>query len=365
MNGVRTARIHETRTAQPSSLTRTTTMISTLLKLVYRHSHTSKWRHNERLWPHARIERDAVGVIERFTWRGRHVPLARRSELQRLRRLPCHIIASGPSIADIDYDALPMHHVMGVNGAIALADRAPVKFNDYCILDAGFVRQRPDLARRIVARDLVLFVTPVVLARLLEMFPMSAFGCRFYLVDDIFKRGMEAARTPEALRADPRVAASAAFVGERGRLGFSFDIDNGFFHGGTVAYFALQVATWLGFTEMYLHGVDLRAASQTPRFYETMQARAPTQLDAEYADLIEPSFRHASEVLRARGVRVENLSYVSALGDDIFKKVDWRSLRRRNLSLVVPDEAVPAPSDQSAGMAAVLAPRPTGTHGHS
>lgn len=365
MNGVRTARIHETRTAQPSSLTRTTTMISTLLKLVYRHSHTSKWRHNERLWPHARIERDAVGVIERFTWRGRHVPLARRSELQRLRRLPCHIIASGPSIADIDYDALPMHHVMGVNGAIALADRAPVKFNDYCILDAGFVRQRPDLARRIVARDLVLFVTPVVLARLLETFPMSAFGCRFYLVDDIFKRGMEAARTPEALRADPRVAASAAFVGERGRLGFSFDIDNGFFHGGTVAYFALQVATWLGFTEMYLHGVDLRAASQTPRFYETMQARAPTRLDAEYADLIEPSFRHASEVLRARGVRVENLSYVSALGDDIFEKVDWRSLRRRNLSLVVPDEAVPAPSDESAGMAAVLAPRPTGTHGHS
>jgi Kdo-III transferase WaaZ len=340
-------------------------MISSILKLVYRYSHTAKWRHNERLWPHARIERDGMGAIERFTWRGRPVPLARRADLQRLRQAPCHIIASGPSIADIDYEALPMHHVMGVNGAIALTDRAPVRFNYYCILDAGFVRLRPDLARRIVARDLVLFVTPVVLARLLEMYPASAFGCRFYLVDDIFKRGLEAASTPESLRANARVAASAAFLGEHGRLGFSFDIDNGFFHGGTVAYFALQVATWLGFTELYLHGVDLRDAAHTPRFYETMQTRAPTRLDAEFADLIEPSFRHASEVLRARGVRVENLSSASALGEDIFPKVDWRSLRRRNLSLVVPGEAVEASSSslaEGAGVEASPALRPTGTH---
>ncbi|WP_353190876.1 hypothetical protein [Pandoraea pnomenusa] len=340
-------------------------MISTLLKLVYRHSHSAKWRHNERLWPYARIQRDATGVIERFTWRGRDVPLARRAELQRLRRFACHVIASGPSIADIDYDALPMHHVMGVNGAIALTDRAPVKFNYYCILDAGFVRQRPDLARRIVSRDLVLFVTPVVLARLLEMFPMSAFGCRFYLVDDIFKRGMEAASTPASLRANGRIAASSAFLGDEGRLGFSFDIDNGFFHGGTVAYFALQVATWLGFTELYLHGVDLRDASQTPRFYETMQSRAPTRLDAEFADLIEPSFRHAAGVLRARGVSVENLSSVSALGEDIFAKVDWRSLRRRNLSLVQPDEAVSNATVGHAGTEASPVLRPTGTHGHA
>jgi Kdo-III transferase WaaZ len=333
-------------------------MISTLLKLAYRYTHSAKWRHNERLWPHAHIERDAMGAIERFTWRSRAVPLARRAELQRLRRMPCHLIASGPSVADIDYDALPMHHVMGVNGAIALTDRAPVKFNFYCILDAGFVRQRPDLARRVVARDLVLFVTPVVLARLLDMFPASAFGCRFYLVDDIFKRGLEAARTPETLRANPQVAASAAFQGEHGHLGYSFDIDNGFFHGGTVAYFALQVATWLGFTELYLHGVDLRDATQTPRFYETMQTRAPTRLDAEFASLIEPSFRHAAAVLRARGVRVENLSHDSALGDDIFAKVDWRSLRRRSLSLVVPDAGA-----QSADLGATPPWHSTGTHG--
>lgn len=340
-------------------------MLSTFLKLAYRFTHSAKWRHNERLWPHAQIARDSMGAIERFTWRGRNVPLARRAELQRLRRLPCHIIASGPSIADIDYDALPMHHVMGVNGAIALTERAPVKFNYYCILDAGFVRQRPDLARRIVARDLVLFVTPVVLARLLDMFPMSAFGCRFYLVDDIFKRGLEAARTTQTLRADAQVSASAAFFGDESRLGFSFDIDNGFFHGGTVAYFALQVATWLGFTEMYMHGLDLRDAAATPRFYETMQTRAPTRLDAEFLTLIEPSFRLAANVLRARGVRVENLSSTSALGEDIFAKVDWRSLRRRNLSLVVPDEALRVATLDSVAADGAPSLRPTGTHGHA
>ena len=93
-----------------------------------------------------------------------------------------------------------------------------------------------------------------------------------------------------------------------------------------------------------------------------MQTRAPTRLDAEFASLIEPSFRHAAEVLRARGVRVENLSRVSALGEDIFPKVDWRSLRRRNLSLVVPGEAVSPAMVQGADGTASPMLRPTGTH---
>ena len=108
----------------------------------------------------------------------------------------------------------------------------------------------------------------------------------------------------------------------------------------------------------------MRQAAQTPRFYETMQTRAPTQLDAEFADLIEPSFRHASEILRARGVRVENLSSTSALGEDIFAKVDWRSLRRRNLSLVVPNEAV-LPSMAATDAGTTSPRRSTGTHGHA
>lgn len=335
-------------------------MIATLLKLLYRYGHTARWRHNERLWPNVQVVRNTSGVIERFQYRGRDVPLARRADLQRLRNLPCHIIASGPSVAEIDYRALPMHHVMGVNGAIALTERAAIRFDFYCILDAGFVRQRPDLARRIVARDLVLFVTPVVLARLLETFPRSAFACRFYLVDDIFKRAHEPASTPAMLRANRQVAASAAFFGDdTSRLGFSFNIDNGFFHGGTVAYFALQVATWLGFGEIYMHGLDLRDPAHTPRFYETEGQQAQTRLDVEFAGMIEPSFRQAAAVLRERGVTVENLSLQSALSEDVFPKVDWRSLRRRNLSLVTPNDM------SSTGMRGHALPhgwRPTGTH---
>lgn len=302
--------------------------LSTFFKLLYRHSHSAKWRHNERLWLHARIARDAAGRIERFTWRGREVPLMHRAELRRPRGQTCHLIASGPSVAQIDYAALPMQNVIGVNGAIALLERAPIQFSYYCILDAGFVRLRPDLARRIVACDLVLFVTPIVLARLLETFPDRAFRCRLYLVDDIVNRALQPASSREALRADPALAARAAFFDEGECLGYSFDIDNGFFHGGTVAYFALQVATWLGFTEVYLHGIDLRNAATTPRFYETMETRMQTRLDVDFAGMIEPAFRHASKVLRRRGVRVINLSRDSALGDHIFEKVDWRTLGR-------------------------------------
>lgn len=315
--------------------------LATFFKLLYRYSHTAQWRHNERLWLHARIARDAAGRIERFAWRGRDVVLLHRAELGRPHGRTCHLIASGPSVAQIDYTALLLQNVIGVNGAIALTDRVPVRFSYYCILDAGFVRQRPDLARRVVACDLVLFVTPIVLARLLETFPNVAFRCRLYVVDDIVKRALQPAASRDALRADPALAARAAFFDEGECVGYSFDIDNGFFHGGTVAYFALQVATWLGFTDVYLHGIDLRNAASTPRFYETMDARVQTRLDADFAGMIEPAFRHASKVLRDRGVRVINLSRDSALGDDIFEKADWRTLTRASAPALA-DDTLPA-----------------------
>jgi Kdo-III transferase WaaZ len=235
-----------------------------------------------------------------------------------------HLIACGPSIADIDYAALDLGNVLGVNGAIALASRYSVKFTHYCITDTGFLRNRPDLVATILSQDLVLFTTPVALAHILHHFPHDKIKCRIFLLERVgeqaFMRRQPVTDVIEHAHGDLTL-----FEPSHG-LGFSHDIERGVFPGGTVAYEALQILTWLGFQQIYLHGIDLSNADQAPRFYENEGDKQPCHLTEQLEAIIKPSFREASKLLRKKGIRVLNLSQRSALTNDIFPVVEWQSL---------------------------------------
>src|SRR5471032_3266723 len=136
---------------------------STFFKLVYRWSHSSAFRHNERLWHGVSIERDSRGFLKQMSIEGHELLVENPDDLLASQTSDCHLIATGTTVNDINYGALDLNNVMGVNGAIALQDKQPVRFEYYCIVDAGFVRKRPDLVARVVQQKLTLFVTPLVL----------------------------------------------------------------------------------------------------------------------------------------------------------------------------------------------------------
>ncbi|TKC88820.1 hypothetical protein FAZ69_13850 [Trinickia terrae] len=214
---------------------------------------------------------------------------------------------------------------MGVNGAIALQDTHQVQFDYYCIVDAGFVRNRPDLVARVVQQKLTLFATPLVMWYIAQYFPLSQLRCRIFLVEDIqYPAGKRALAAEELSSVHPE--SDLVLFDNARSLGFSLNIRRGTVDGRTVAYTALQILAWLGFNDINLHGLDFVNASRTPRFYETLENMQPSALDANFRAVIEPSFRHAAALLKARGVRVANLSADSALGADIFEKSDWHSL---------------------------------------
>ncbi|WP_024903536.1 hypothetical protein [Robbsia andropogonis] len=325
-------------------------MYAAALKSLFRATHSAEHRHSERLWPHGKVFRDAEGRVTDFTVYGHSFPLAndamRRQRAYRERgtsamceaqgrtgvtlnaRPPLHLVACGPSIAAIDYDVLvnaaPSHKRMGVNGAVALTRQYGMHFDYYCITDNGFIRHREDLVAHIIAQDLVLFTTPICLWTILQRFPQSALQCRVFLIERV---GMQALRPHESYaevvaRSDGTMT---KFVTPM-PLGFSHDIARGVFPGGTVAFEALQVATWLDYDNLYLHGLDLGNAAEKPRFYETDDDRLPTMIHRQLAGEILPSFTHAAPILRARRVRVTNLSLESALDHAVFPKADWRTL---------------------------------------
>lgn len=297
---------------------------STFFKLIYRYTHSRAYRHNERFANGVTLERDEAGRLCGMRLRGREVACINGSPLTVHGQAECHLIASGPSIKTIDYGQIDMRNTMGVNGAIALQDRYDVRFSYYCIVDTGFVRNRPDLVERVITEPLTLFATPLVIWHIAQEFHLEHMRCSIFLLDDMqFPAGRRAIDVSE-LRAT-YAENSLALIDSSPPLGFSLDIRRGVFGGRTVAYAGLQILASLGFDCIALHGVDLVNASRTPRFYESNADMQPCHLDADFRDFIEPSFRAASRLLARRGVKVLNLSMQSALSADIFPKVNWRT----------------------------------------
>ena len=246
-----------------------------------------------------------------------------------------HLILSGPSVADIGYSELDLPAVMGVNGSIALRRSHPhLRFAYYAMLDAGFVSRRRDLVADVLAQDLLLFVTPEVLRGIAQLFSPDDIRCRIAVFEEVHQRAYLPRAQPEqlarTLRDDPDLVLFDAHAPIH-PLGFSLDPARGLFGGGTVAYSALQLLVWLGFRTLYLHGLDLRGASVSPRFYESADARLPSALDRQFDSHIRPAFRDASRLLGARGLRIYNLSPGSALDESVFPKRHWTTLKRHAL----------------------------------
>ena len=302
---------------------------NTLFKLFYRWTHSRAFRHNERLAHGVELARDEHGRLARMSIRRRALACVNAVPFGAADPEGCHLIATGPSVNEIDYRILPMRRVMGVNGAIALQDRQGVRFDYYSIVDSGFVRQRPDLVARVIGEPLTLFATPLVLWYIAQQFEIGHMRCRVFLLDDLLFPAGRRALTLDALRAaHDHNRDSIALFDTPEAAGFSLDIRHGVFDGRTVAYTALQVLVSLGFERLFLHGLDLADAARTPRFYESPGEMQPSHLDSHFHAFIEPSFRHAAALLRSRGVQVTNLSMKSALGEDVFPKMRWQTLAR-------------------------------------
>lgn len=282
-------------------------------------------RHNQHLWPFVRIWRDKEGAICGFRAFGRSQPLTPLSQAYDPADESVHLILSGPSIAQIPYDRLNIGAAMGVNGAIALSRKFDLPFKYYCIIDHNFVRDRIDLVREIVMRDLTLFVFPEVLRYIMQGIPQEHIRCRVCVIELISQRAYQRSAAPAVLKRIAAATPEVQLLDAKQGLGYSFNASLGVFDADTVAYAALQVLVSSGARKAYVHGLDLTVQSGL-RFYDEGGRPQTSRLTRNFPRLIEPSFKFASGQWRARGVSVFNLSPVSALSADIIERMDWRAL---------------------------------------
>lgn len=179
------------------------------------------------------------------------------------------ILASGPSLGRLDLSRLRHRVVMGLN-------RSALLYPDthyHCTMDTRLFEEFEDVLKK---------------CRYLFTFQDRPFGIPIELL---------------------------------GSQGFSWDLEEGIYSGYTVSYFALQVAVYMGFTQVFYLGLDLKHAPGQTHFF----GKDHVSLNHEKTEFPKMCkwLAHAAEVLEEVDIKVYNCSEESTL--TCFPKVsyDW------------------------------------------
>ncbi len=177
------------------------------------------------------------------------------------------ILASGPSLSKVDFEPLRRRMVMGLN-------RSALLFPDthyHCTMDQRLFDEHPDVLRQ---------------TRYLFTLKGRPWG------------------TPLSLL---------------GSEGFSWDLEQGIYSGYTVSYFALQVAVYMGFSEIFYLGLDLRHESGKTHFFgNDFYSRNHEQTEFPH---MRKMLNYGARVLEGHNVKVFNCSPLSDL--ECFPKVSY------------------------------------------
>ena len=290
-----------------------------IFKQFYRYTHNRAMRHNENFWPYISIRRASEDHIQTLRYCRQHIPLENLNLLRAKVSGDITILATGPSVNTLDLHKLAGTTFIGVNGAYHLHNK--VRFSYYVIVDRGFVKQRAGLVKEVLSDEaLVLFTTVHCLNDILKNTALKEIKCRLAIIEDLSFKVFRAKVLPHEYERYYRDKKGIVLFPTEPRAGFSWDIRQGVFDAGTVAYWALQIAAWLGANRILLAGVDMNNFA-APRFYETEGDKLPSFLSSNFEHVIKPAFFHASKELERAKIKTYNLCLNSGLGEDVFEKI--------------------------------------------
>lgn len=247
------------------------------------------------------------------------------TELRGTKSGPLFIVASGPSAREFPlarYANIPM---LALNGSIRLFVDAGVSPYFYLCDDSSFVRNRLPLLKEAIGNARNLALGPRVIDSLLQHDPHALDGRCAYRFERINRPTSDRTalgdrRFAWAARRDGDLECRFSWFRQKpNRIGFSRSMEKGYFSGRTVPYAGIQLAYHLGFSRIFLVGLDLD--SSLGRFYEQGAEAVPSRLNGDYEDYILPCFRLMAERVVGPHFRVYNLSLGSRLPGSIVPKI--------------------------------------------
>ena len=255
-----------------------------------------------------------------------------KEEQQNLHQQTVNIIASGPSVADLQFTNLVNTATIFVNGSIALtAQHNFTNIVGYVISDSCFILHQYDILEKyysgqpLYATLAVLEALAIAHPEILEkhhhqirvIYPVDRpwgvkandSGSSRLLLKNGLKRQVLDRETPlSAFAQHPQFVIDSQH--QPAPIGLSLDMTYGFIEAGTVAYVATQLAFSRSAGALHLYGIDL-LNNDKPRFYENDKRSAPTTLNDVMSSTIVPSFNLLAKTYQQFGVTIVNHSPIS------------------------------------------------------
>lgn len=225
---------------------------------------------------------------------------------------PVFIVASGASAKGFPLLRFADVPMITLNGAISMFDGTGINPFFYVCTDTGFARQQPDL-----------YASALAISQRLALWPDEVEGALAQTNADVYslRKASRSTFYESAFNPDDHLVRSRTFWRSHSRTqGFSKDLSAGYFDARTVAYAALQVAYHVGFTQVFLVGVDL--SQSAGRFYETQgRAISPCGLDDQFERRILPSLKLMADRVVGERFAVYNLSQTSRIPESVIPKI--------------------------------------------
>lgn len=254
------------------------------------------------------------------------VPLRAFSELANSLPGSAFVLASGPSVKTFPLQSYGSYPCIAMNGSILAAVECGITPYFYLCDDEGFARDKSELALLGLASSSHVAMSYEVLCRLHEADPDSLRGRSIFLLERV-NRFLGKPSLPDrtyarSIRKDSDLVSSFSWIRRApNRIGFSLNLDKGYFVARTIPYVALQLCYQLGSRQVFLVGFDLTPGSG--RFYEEGEGRLRTSLNEDYDKYILPSFSlMAKRVVSPTRFEVFNLSANSRMPETVIPKVE-------------------------------------------
>jgi KDO transferase-3 len=240
------------------------------------------------------------------------------------------VVASGPSANDFPFDKYKDALYIGMNGSIYKLAEKKIKPVLYLCDDPGFPNSRMDAIKLAVEQSEAVAFSQDVIDVILRSDANLLNGKNIYLMKKVNRMGSTKELSDKKFAWNIRndsdfVSNFSFFSAKKCSIGFSFNLEKGYFVARTIPYVALQFAHYMGFSKAYLIGVDLN--QEQGRFYEQGENALQSSLNEHYARNILPSFKLVADRVIKRGVfEIYNLSAESRLPADVIPKINYQEL---------------------------------------
>lgn len=239
------------------------------------------------------------------------------------------VLASGPSVGEFPLQSYRDYPFIAMNGSILAAVHGGIAPYFYLCDDESFARDRRELALKGLASASHVAMSFEVICHLYEADQNCLNGKSIFLLERV-NRFLGKPRLPDrayarSIRNDAELVSSFSWIRRTpNRVGFSLNLDKGYFVARTIPYVALQLCHQLGSRRVFLVGFDL--TPNNGRFYERGEGCLSSSLNEDYDKYILPSFRLMAQRVISSRFEVFNLSRDSRMPAQVIPKVDLREI---------------------------------------